>query len=168
MRDSYLRGFRRCRLVSAAASLALCGPLCAETLMLKDGGVIRGEILTLKDDVYVVKTESLGTVRVQKRDVRTIDSGDGAAPGLPAGATSAGPLPNPAELNAMQSLMMQNPDVMSMIDALQHDPEVQAVLADPQIKRALAAGDYAALMNHPKILALAHNTNVLEIVEATQ
>ncbi len=56
-----------------ATLLAPYGSASAATLVLKDGAVIHGEIETLQDDVYTVKTDSLGTVRVRKQDVRTID-----------------------------------------------------------------------------------------------
>jgi len=140
----------------------------AATLVLKDGAVIHGEIKTLQDEVYTVKTTSLGTVQVRKQDVRTIDHG-GEPPsaqsvGLPTnGAATAKP-----DLQAIQSKVAENPDLISMIQALQDDAEVQAILADPEVMAAVAAGDYAALMNHPKIIALTSNAKVREVIEAAQ
>jgi len=124
--------------------------------VLKDGAVIHGEIETLQDDVYTVKTESLGTVRVRKQDVRTIDH---------SGEPTTESLPKQAELEAMQSRIVQNPNLLSMIKALQNDPEVQAILADPEIMSAMASGNYAALMSHPKIIALTDNVKVREVID---
>jgi len=136
----------------------------AETLVLRDGTVIHGEIKTLEDDVYTVETDSLGTVRVRKQDIRTIDHSDSSAIGSPVGSTRGSP-PKQAELQATQSRLMQSPNLLSMILGLQSDPDVQAILADPEIMSALASGDYATLMNHPKIIALTSNAKVREVID---
>ena len=136
----------------------------AETLVLRDGTVIHGEIETLQDDVYTVETDSLGTVRVRKQDIRTIDHSDSSTIGSPVGSTRGSP-PKQAELQTMQSRIMQSPNLLSRILGMQSDPDVQAVLADPEIMSALASGDYATLMNHPKIIALTSNTKVREVID---
>jgi hypothetical protein len=155
------------RSFAAAILLAAVGQTSAETLVLNDGSVIQGEIKTLRDGVYTIQTESLGTVRVRKEDIRAIELGDESA------STSTVPPPDSgsvrqAELQAMQSRMMQIPDLFSMIQALQNDPEVQAVLTDPEIMAAMTSGDFAKLMNHPKIIALTGNPRIREIIEEVQ
>lgn len=138
----------------------------AETLMLKDGTVVHGEIQALQDDVYTVKTDTLGTVRVHKRDVRSIDySGSDSGIGSSAASSSNGSEPGLAELEAMQLRMMQDPNLLALIQALQSDPDVLSVLSDPEIMSAIAAGDYAALMNHPKIVALTRNPNMRALID---
>ena len=65
--------------VCSFVMVTLLGPYAsasAETLMLRDGTVIHGEIKALQDDVYTVETDSLGTVRVRKQDIRAIDHSD--------------------------------------------------------------------------------------------
>jgi len=137
----------------------------AETLVLRDGTVIHGEIKTLEDDVYTVETDSLGTVRVRKQDVRTIDHSGGTTTESSVGSPTNGSSPDPTELRAIQSRIMENPGLISMIQALQSDPEVQAVLADPEIMSAMASGNYAVLMNHPKIIALTRNARIREVID---
>jgi hypothetical protein len=176
----------------------------AATLVLKDGTVIQGDIRTLRDDVYTVNTQSLGTVRVPKDNVRTIDYREASAVGSSVGSfgathldPSTGSAPGssgqspvdssarstsgssqrslrdaapsvPLDLQGMQARMIENPNLLAMIQALQSDPEVQAVLADPEIISALAAGNYALLMNNPKIVALTSNGSIREIIEDAQ
>ena len=148
-----------------AASFASSGSASAATLVLKDGAVIHGDIETLQDDVYTVKTDSLGTVRVRKQDVRTIDHSGGTTTESSVGSPTNGSSPEPTELRAIQSRIMQNPGLIPMIQALQSDPEVQAVLADPEIMSAMASGNYAVLMNHPKIIALTRNAKIREVID---
>lgn len=156
MRHSAFGGAAGVLLFGLAALLAPYGAVSAATLVLKDGAVIHGEIETLRDDVYTVRTETLGTVQVRKQDVRTIDHG---------GESAAESSPESAELQAMQLRMAQNAELLPMIQALQSDPEVQAVLADPEIVSAIASGNYAVLMNHPKIIALTRNAKMREIID---
>ena len=146
--------------VVIVAVLAPCAAASAATLVLKDGTVIHGEIESLQGDTYTVKTDSLGTVRLRKQNVRTIDHSGGSA----MASSSTGAPPGQVELQAMQTRMMRNPDLIAMIQALQSDPEMQAVLADPQIMNALASGDYAALKNNPKIISLMRNAKVRAVV----
>lgn len=150
-----------------ATVLAASGPVSAATVMLKDGAVIHGEVETLLDDVYTVKTESLGTLRVRKEDVRAIDYSDESPVG-PVEPSSDASSPGQAELEAVQTRMLQNPNLLTMIQALQEDPEVQAVLSDPEIMSAIASGNYAAVMNHPKIIALTRNAKMRAIIDAAQ
>ena len=165
MRDLAFGGRAGVCLLVMVTSLIPFGSGSAATVVLKDGAVIHGEIETLQDGVYTVETDSLGTVRVRKEDVRTIDHSRGPTMESSVGPSPSGSSPSPAELQALQSRLMQSPNLFSMIQALQSDPEVQAVLADPEVMSAMASGDYAKLMNHPKIIALTDNAKVREIVE---
>lgn len=158
---------RACSL-AIVASLVTCGSASAETLMLNDGSVIRGDIKTLQDDVYTIETDSLGTIRVRKQDVRVIDRNDEAELGPPVLSSIDESPPEQADLQAIQSRMMQIPDLFSMIEALRSDPDMQAVLSDPEILNALASGDFATLMNNPKIIALTGNAKVRDVIEKVE
>lgn len=147
----------------AAARLA-----SAETLVLNDGTVIQGDVRSLQNDVYTVQSDTLGTVRVRKQDVQSIAYADQASPAAPTQAPGRATLPSQTDLEAIQSQMLQIPDLFSMIEALQGDPQVQAVLSDPEIMSAVAAGDFATLMNHPKIISLTKNANMREVIEQVQ
>ncbi len=161
MRDLTFSGVAGVSLLAMLILSASFGSAFAATLVLKDGAVIHGEIKALQDDVYTVETDSLGTLRVPKQNVRSIDHGGEHAMGSPASVSSA----EQAELQAMRLRMMQNPNLLSTILSLQNDPQMRAILADPEIMSAIASGNYAALMNHPKIIALTSNAKVREVIE---
>jgi hypothetical protein len=161
-------GRAQAQLLLAVALLVPYGLGSAATLVLKDGAVIHGEIKTLHDEVYTVETGSLGTLRVRKQDVQTIDHGGKSSQAQSVGLPTDVAVGEKPDLQAIQSQVAENPDLLSMIQALQNDSEVQAVLADPEIMAAVAAGDYSVLMNHPKIIALTNNTKVREVIEAAR
>ena len=52
---------------------------------------------------------------------------------------------------------------MSLIQSLQSDPAFQKMLEDPEIMKAVNAGDVAALMARPDFMNLLNNATVREI-----
>ena len=59
--------------------------------------------------------------------------------------------------------MANDQGVMSMILQLQTDPDMQAVLSDPELMRAVQSFDLQTLRTHPKILKLMQNDKVQSI-----
>ena len=49
--------------------------------------------------------------------------------------------------------------------SLQSDPQIQAVLNDPTIMKAIQEGDFTSLLGNPKIQALENNGHVKELVQ---
>jgi hypothetical protein len=156
--------------------LVFCGAASAATIVLRDGTVIHGEIESLQNGIYTIETGSLGPVRVSEQQVRSIDQGAGSA-SAPASPTAPRPAPAPGvgppesaalsgslDAQAVQSRILQDPQLLSMLLALQNDPDVLAVLADPEITKEIAAGDFAALMDNPKMIALMNNEKLREII----
>jgi len=64
---------------------------------------------------------------------------------------------------ALKDRMLQDQGVMEQIRALQTDPEMQVLLSNPDIIRAVQAGDYSVLVNNPAFLRLLNNPWVKEI-----
>jgi hypothetical protein len=147
--------------------LAFCGASFAATVVLRDGTVIHGEIRSLQDDVYTVESDSVGTIHVRKPEVRSIDEG-GESSGASVESSAHRYSPGAGELDATTSRITQDPKLLATVLTLQNDPDVLAVLADPEIMEAMTAGDYAVLLNNPKIVALMHNAKIREIIDGVR
>ncbi|HLE39950.1 MAG TPA: hypothetical protein VI956_00440 [Nitrospirota bacterium] len=147
-----------------AAGLAVCTAYAGEMkeLELNDGTVITGEIVSLDDGVYTVKSESLGTIKLAESRVRTIRT-----KGSPKGSGEQNASQQNADANAqaqaLQQKMMNDKEVMDKIRSLVNDPEFQKILEDPEVMRAVNSGDVAALMANPQFLKLMNNRTVQEI-----
>jgi hypothetical protein len=61
--------------------------------------------------------------------------------------------------------MMSDKEVVEMILSLQNDPDVQKILQDPEIMKAVNAGDMDALLSNPKFMKLLENPTIHEIRE---
>jgi hypothetical protein len=128
---------------------------------LVDGGMIRGEIISRSDGVYVVKSDSLGTLKVKESEIRVIRVGS-------AGATekeivSATKRAAASEIQSLQQSMTNNDEVMGLVMSLQNNPKMQALLKDPEVMKAVSAGDITTLMANPKFMELLNNPEIKEI-----
>jgi hypothetical protein len=116
-------------------------------LVLKDGSVITGEVVSLNNGVYTVKSSALGTIKLEESNVRIVREK----------ASSAG------ETKDLQQKMLSDKEIMSLIGALQNDPEFQKLLEDPAFMKAVNDGDTAALTADPRFIRILNNPTVQEI-----
>jgi hypothetical protein len=90
---------------------------------------------------------------VESRDGFAQSSGDDATV-LPA-----------AQLPRIQEKLMSDEAVFQKIQALQDDPDIQAVLSDSALMEALRAGDLNALISSPKFMRLLDKPAIQEIMK---
>jgi hypothetical protein len=72
------------------------------------------------------------------------------------------------QMDELKDRMLKDDGTMALISALQNDPDVQAILADPSILGAIQAGDIGALSNNPAFLKLLNNPRIREIENRVQ
>ena len=129
---------------------ALAGEI--KEIELKDGSVIYGEIVSFSGGVFTLRSKGLGTVKIEESKIRVIRSGtrEGGKQG---------------QIQQLQKRMMSDKEVVEMILSLQNDPDVQKILQDPEIMKAVNAGDMDALLSNPKFMKLLENPTIHEIRE---
>ena len=126
-----------------------------------DGSVICGEIVSSEGGIYTLKTSTLGTVRIEESNIRTIRF---ETPGNAKGKENAFRRPTPeAQVHVLQQLMMGDPEIIRMIFTLLKDPDVQGLLQDPSIIEAVNAGDIEALTSNSKFMKLLENPTIQDI-----
>ena len=135
-------------------TLLLLSTLCgAQELHLKDGTIIKGTLLSFDRGIYTFSSTTLGKVQIQESHVSTI--------------TSNTPQPtrpnNQATIQQLQTEMLGDAATMQLIQSLQNDPDVQAIINDPAIMDALKNGDFQSLENNPKLKKLMEKSQVKDI-----
>ena len=138
------------------ASSARAGDL--REIELKDGTVITGEVVSLSGGMFTIKSDSLGTIRMEESKVRAIRMKPAAGTPAPAGKTGAS-----GEVRSLQEKMMSDREIMAMIESLKDDQEFKKLLEDPAVLKAVETGDVAALMKDPRFMNLLNNPTVKEI-----
>lgn len=128
-------------------------------IVLKDNSVITGEVVSLNNGIYTVKSDILGTIKLEESKVRVIR--ERSAPPSVALSTNSSATTN--EVKSLQEKMMSDKEVMSLIQSLQDDPEFKKLMEDPGFMKAVNAGDVAALSADPRFVKLLSNPTVREI-----
>ncbi|HWR71711.1 MAG TPA: hypothetical protein VN604_00925 [Nitrospirota bacterium] len=121
---------------------------------LKDGTVMVGEVVSLSNGVYTVKTDTLGTITIDETKVRAIRQ-KGEAAGFAPDVN--------AQSRSLQERMLKDREVMSKIESLRSDPDFQKVLNDPAIMKAVNDGDISALTANPEFMKLLQHSTVQDI-----
>ncbi len=128
---------------------------------LNDGSVINGEIVSFKDGVYTIKSNTLGSIKIKESKIQTIRS-------KPQAEISERPEKQSnksvsTQLQTLQKSMMDDEQVMNMIISLQNDPDFQEILKDPAIINAVNSGDINTLISNPKFMKLLNNPKFQKI-----
>lgn len=140
-------------LLTLAAGTAAAADV--KEIELRDGSVITGEVLSLSNGVYTIRTESLGAISVEDAKVRAI---------RPRGPVPATGQSDPAgQARSLEEKMLADREVMGMIEALKDDPQFKQILDDPEMLQAVGSGDIAKLMSNPRFLQLMQNRTVQDI-----
>ena len=126
---------------------------------LKDGSTITGEVQSLSGGVYTIKSDSLGTIKLEETKIRAMRSPS------PAGNATTG---TGSDVHGLQEKMMSDKEIMGMIESLKDDPEFKKLLEDPEVVKAVQAGDVAALTANPAFMKLLNNPTVKEISKKVQ
>ncbi len=130
---------------------------------LVDGGIILGEIISHSHGNYIVRSNSLGTVKINESQIRVIRLTSGSSTEKEI-VNSPGQSVSP-DIQNLQTSMMNNKEVMGLVMSLQNDPEMQALLKDPDLMAAVQSGDISSLMSNPKFVKLLNNAKIKEIQE---
>ncbi len=129
-------------------------------IMLNDGSRIRGVVESMENGLYQVNTESLGRIQLGSGQIESIRSIEAViAPMVSPDASAV----TQSTIDSIQSRITNNASVMRTIMDLQNDPEMKAVLADPEVMRAVQSFDLDALAANPKIKALMNNQKIRSI-----
>jgi hypothetical protein len=67
------------------------------------------------------------------------------------------------QVRQLQERMLSDKEIMALIQDLQSDPEMQALLSDQSVLNAVKAGDVSALTRNPRFMRLLENARVKDI-----
>ena len=126
---------------------------------LTDGSVIEGEMISLENDVYRIKSDSLGEVKINSSKVRSI-----TAAGASAGATERNTSPANPDIDAvvdnLQLSAAASPEKTQALTDLLSDPEIKDILDDPEIMGQVSSRDVQSLSKNKKFVNLLNNSRL--------
>ncbi len=130
---------------------------CSElsVIRLHDGNVIKGNVISLKDGVYTIKTSSLGTMKIKDSEVDEIVKAKNK--------TASAEKDLSTELESVQKTLMDDEGIMELIKSLQSDPIMQRILDNPEVLDAVNSLDLEVLLKNDDFKKLLTNPTVHEI-----
>jgi hypothetical protein len=131
---------------------------------LKDGSVITGEVVSMTNGIYTIKSDNLGIIKLEEAKIREIREVPPAGTNQPSGTASG----TTGQIRILQEKMMNDQEIMGMIRSLQNDPDFKKALEDPSIRKAVQDGDVAALTANPAFMKLLNNATVKDIQKKVQ
>jgi hypothetical protein len=156
--------------ILSASSLAFAQST-EKTVVLKDGSVIKGNVVKMENGVYTVSSEHLGQIEIKDTDIAGIQSSN--APIIidnnntaAANASQTGDIKN--QVNALQSSIISDPEMMKDIAKLLDDPAILSLLSDQSFVNDVMSMDKSKLENNPKINQMMSNPKVKELIEKIQ
>lgn len=165
---------KKTTLLSSLLSVIVCVPLAfaePQTITLKDGSQIRGELTGVGGGIYTVQTPTLGEVKVNSSEVANISSGAPVAMQQQA-AVGYNTQPQGDNLNVRvqeaQTKLMNDPAMMQQLQALAQDPELMRLLSDPALVQAVTSRNVQAVENNPKAQQLMNNPKIRALMEQMQ
>lgn len=130
-------------------------------IVLKDGSVISGEVLSFDGSNYKIKSRSLGAVDIGNEEIKVIRSAS-----QPSSVDNRATI-SQHDISSLQKQLLSDQDIMTLINSLQNDPQVQEILADPQLMQVISSGDIQTLMNNPNFKEFMNTPTIKQITNQT-
>ncbi len=135
-----------------------------QTISLKDGTSIKGQLIDISNGQYTVNTSTMGQIKVPASQILSIHA-DGVNPG--SSSVNSGGKFSADTVNSMKNNMMQDPEIMSLMQDLVKDPEIAAIMQNPSLMQDALSMDPERIKNNPAVQKLMQNPKMLKILEIT-
>ena len=149
-----------------------------QTITLKDGTLLRGKLISVKDGVYTIQTFNLGTLAVSEDKIVSVstqlvaEKSAAASQSVPAAQATQQPQMDKAQFAAqaqqMQQQFLSDPKIVAEIQNLLNDEEVKALLTDPEVMKAVMTYDPNTIAGNEKIKKLMENTKIKNLMNLMQ
>ena len=136
-----------------------------KTITLKDGSVVKGNVLQLTDGVYTLETDNLGKITVPEAEVVSITAESAPAPAAAQDTPSAS---LKSQVQEVQASLLSDPEIMTEIQNIMQDPEIRGVLSDPAFMQAIMSYDPSQIQQNEKTQYLLKNPKFRALMEKMQ
>ncbi len=156
--------------LTLSATLVAAPAAAAESrIELRDGSVISGELVSIGDGRYRVRSSALGEVSIPESQVLAIRPAGAptalpAAPSVTPAPAAAGTAPTGLDIGSIRQQILGQPETMEAIGRLQDDPQIKSLLSDPELVRRIMSGDIEAVRSDPRFQQLLANPSIRAIV----
>ena len=129
-------------------------PVWAETLRtitLKDGSVLKGQVLSLNNGVYKVRTQNIGQIEIEEAKISSISDGTVAQSSQTQQKAQTLPVDISSHLEAMQMNILSDPKNLEQIQALTANESLMRMIQDPNLLKDLMSFDEKTIEGNASI-----------------
>jgi len=126
-----------------------------KTITLKDGSTIKGEVLSLQNGVYTVRSLTLGEIQLKEDTIVAITAEETA---------QENPSAFKNEVLDIQGEITKDPQLMEEIKHLMADEEVLRLLSDPNLMNDVMTFDEEKIKSNPSVQKLLEHQQIRKIM----
>jgi len=144
-----------------------------QTIKLRDGTLIKGQLTAVKDGYYHIKTKNMGVVKVDQSEVYGIMSGPDQT-GKPISQMPV-PFDDPAlaqkvpgpemQLNSLYDMLLADPKIKTEIEAIVADPEIEQLLNNQDLLEAAFSMNPDSIQNNPNAVKLMQHPKMQRLMQ---
>jgi len=138
-----------------------------KVIKLKDGSILQGKVLELKENVYTLETSNLGTVNIPESDVLSISSPELLNPSLDP-ASDAKKVELKQKVDQLQGTILADPGLMEEIQNLVNNEEIKAMLSDPKLLNDAMSFDPDKIQQNKNVQDLMKNPQIQNLMNKIQ
>jgi len=146
----------------------VCHAQTQKTITLKDGSILKGKVLGLKDNIYTVETSDLGTITVPAGNIVNIASPQKASTQKQVGQGDTQKAELKKQMQQIQGAIMADQDIMSDMEGLANNEEVRAMLSDPELLNDVMSMDPDKIQGNSKVQNLMNNPQIQQLMQKIQ
>ena len=137
-------------------------------IKLKDGSLLNGKVLELKNSIYTVETSNLGTIEIPESDIVSISSVNEELNQNSINTTEADKEKLSNMTEQLQGAVFADQGLMTEIQNLANDEEIKALLSDPTLLDAAMNFDANKLQNNKNAQDLMNNPKIKNLINKIQ
>jgi len=139
-----------------------------QTIILKDGTTLKGRLIGVSGDQYIIETSHMGQVSVLIADTVSITTGQNfpstGQMGNIFGGLTGGQQAMPSQLGQFGQSFLADPEVQAAVQELMSDPEIMALMQNDQLKQDVFTMNPQQIYSNPNIQQLMQNPKVQKII----
>ncbi|MCK5215900.1 MAG: hypothetical protein KAR05_11185 [Candidatus Omnitrophica bacterium] len=148
-----------------------------QTITLKDGTILKGYLVDVKNNFYTIKTKHMGQVNISVNDLKSIttmpvvteqkpDLNNMMSAMLGGGQPMQSLRSNSmlAQLPQLQSQFMSDPDFMAMVQEIMQDESFMRMMNQGDLMSTLMTMDPAQMQNNPAMQQFLQNPKMQKII----
>ena len=136
-----------------------------KVITLKDGSVLQGKVLQLKDNIYTLETTGLGQVDIPESDVLSISPSPAVSAAHPPAEEDGQKEQMKDQINKVQGTILADEELMAEIQDIVNDEEVKALLADPKLLEDVMSLDQDKLRQNENVQKLINNPAMQQLMQ---